>query len=149
MADPGDPIERPDNYRTLVFAFAVWAAHFAGSYAGVLMFPGQSIARWIAFAALAAALLVGALWLDISGWLATGLAPTHNGMGATVFMLAALQGQVVVVAVIMATYLAFREARGLLSTPTNVTMDIVARFIGFAAAQGVIFTLVPRVFPGG
>ena len=99
--------------------------------------------------ALAAALLVGALWLDISGWLATGLAPTHNGMGATVFMLAALQGQVVVVAVIMATYLAFREARGLLSTPTNVTMDIVARFIGFAAAQGVIFTLVPRVFPGG
>ena len=55
MADPGDPIERPDNYRTLVFAFAVWAAHFAGSYAGVLISPGQSIARWIAFAALAAA----------------------------------------------------------------------------------------------
>ena len=99
--------------------------------------------------ALAAALLVGALWLDVTGWLATGLLPTANGMGATVFMLAVLQGQVVVVAVIMAIYLAFREARGIMTTPTNVTMDIVARFIMFCAIQGMVFTLLPRVFPGG
>ena len=99
--------------------------------------------------ALAAALLVGALWLDVTGWLATGLLPTANGMGATVFMLAILQGQVVVVAVIMAIYLAFREARGIMTTPTNVTMDIVARFIMFCAIQGMVFTLLPRVFPGG
>ena len=99
--------------------------------------------------ALAAALLVGALWLDVNGWLATGLLPTANGMGATVFMLAILQGQVVVVAVIMAIYLAFREARGIMTTPTNVTMDIVARFIMFCAIQGMVFTLLPRVFPGG
>ena len=99
--------------------------------------------------ALAAALLVGALWLDVTGWLTTGLLPTANGMGATVFMLAVLQGQVVVVAVIMAIYLAFREARGIMTTPTNVTMDIVARFIMFCAIQGMVFTLLPRVFPGG
>ena len=99
--------------------------------------------------ALAAALLVGALWLDVTGWLATGLLPTANGMGATVFMLAVLQGQLVVVAVIMAIYLAFREARGIMTTPTNVTMDIVARFIMFCAIQGMVFTLLPRVFPGG
>jgi len=99
--------------------------------------------------ALAAALLGGALYLDVSGWLATGLAPTANGMGATVFMLSVLQGQVVLVAVIMAAYLAFREARGIMTTPTNVTMDVVARFIMFCALQGIVFTTLPRVFPGG
>ncbi len=99
--------------------------------------------------AVAAALLVWSLYLDVTGWLGTGLAPTKNGMGATVFMLSVLQGQVVFIAVIMAAYLAFREARGIMTTPTNVTMDIVARFIGFCALQGMVFTIVPRVFPGG
>jgi len=99
--------------------------------------------------ALAAALLAGALYLDVTGWLATGLLPTANGMGATVFMLAVLQGQVVLVAVIMAIYLALREARGIMTTPTNVTMDVVARFMMFCALQGMIFTVLPRVFPGG
>ncbi len=96
----------------------------------------------------AVALLVGALWLDVTGWRATGLAPTVNGMGATVFMLAVLQAQVVTVAVVMAIYLALREARGIMTTPTNVTMDVVGRFVAFCALQGMIFTLVPRVFPG-
>ena len=99
--------------------------------------------------ALAAALLVGALYLDIIGWLDTGLAPTLNGMGATVFMLTVLQAQVVIIACIMAAYLALREARGIMTTPTNVTMDIVRRFIMFCAVQGMVFTIVPRVFPGG
>jgi cytochrome c oxidase subunit I+III len=98
--------------------------------------------------ALAVGLLAGALWLDVSGWQATGLAPTKNGMGATVFMLALLQAQVVVVATVMAAYLALREARGVLTTPTNVTMDVVGRFVAFCAAQGMVFTIVPRVFPG-
>jgi len=41
-----------------------------------------------------------------------------------------------------------REARGVLTTPTNVTMDVVGRFVAFCAAQGMVFTIVPRVFPG-
>ena len=99
--------------------------------------------------ALAVGLLAGALYFDITGWLETGLAPTMNGMGATVFMLMVLQAQVVTVAIIMAAYLAFREARGIMTTPTNVTMDVVARFIGFCALQGLVFTAVTRFFPGG
>ena len=96
----------------------------------------------------AVALLLGALWLDVSGWQATGLGPTMNGMGATVFMLAVLQAQVLTVATVMVIYLAMREARGIMTTPTNVTMDSVGRFVAFCALQGMIFTLVPRVFPG-
>ncbi|MXP41396.1 cytochrome ubiquinol oxidase subunit I [Altererythrobacter soli] len=97
---------------------------------------------------LGTAVLAGALYLDISGWLGTGLQPTASGMGATVFMLMALQGQVVAVSLVMAIYLAFREARGLLTTPRNVTMDVVARFIAYSALQGIVFALVPRLFPG-
>jgi cytochrome c oxidase subunit I+III len=98
---------------------------------------------------LGAVVLVGSLYLDICGWLSTGLQPTATGMGATVFMLMALQGQVVAVSVVMVIYLAFREARGLLTSPYNVTMDVVARFIAFSALQGIVFALVPRLFPGG
>ena len=55
MAEPGDPIERRSEYRTLVAAFAIWAAHFIISYGAVLIFPEQPIARWIAVAAMMAA----------------------------------------------------------------------------------------------
>jgi len=96
-----------------------------------------------------AALAAYALHSDISGWLAAGLDPTATSMGAIVFMLMALQGQVVFLSLIMVVYLAFREARGLLTTPHSVTMDIVARFTGFTALQGVVFAIVPRLFPGG
>lgn len=56
----GEPIDRPEIYRALVFAFVVWAAHFSLSYAAVLIFPGQDIARIAALLAgiAAAAALV-------------------------------------------------------------------------------------------
>ena len=62
MVERGEPIERPANYRTLIFAFAVWAAHFIISYGAVLIFPGHPAARWIAAAALLLAVLVLVLW---------------------------------------------------------------------------------------
>lgn len=56
--ESGDAIDRPAIYRTLVFAFGVWSAHFLVSYGAVLIFPGQPIARFLAvgggIAALAA-----------------------------------------------------------------------------------------------
>ena len=56
--EPGDPIDRPPVYRALLIAFLVWAAHFAISYGAVLIFPGQAVARIVAFAAGLAALAV-------------------------------------------------------------------------------------------
>jgi hypothetical protein len=59
----GEPIDRPSIYRTLLIAFLIWSAHFAISYAGVLVFPDDGIARIIAIVAgliVIAALLVQA-----------------------------------------------------------------------------------------
>ena len=47
----GEPIDRPSIYRTLLIAFVIWSAHFAVSYAGVLVFPDDGIARIIAIVA--------------------------------------------------------------------------------------------------
>lgn len=58
MPESGPPIDRPSVYRALVFAFAVWAVHFAVAYGAALVFPGQAAARWIAVAALMVALAV-------------------------------------------------------------------------------------------
>ena len=105
-------------------------------------------APWV-FQLLAAVIITGSLYFDIRGWLDTGLRPEDTGIAATIFMMMVLQGQVVIISLIMAVYLGFREARGLLTTPTNVTMDIVSRFVAFSALQGIAFALVPRLFPGG
>ena len=47
----GEPIDRPSIYRTLLIAFLIWSAHFALSYAGVLVFPDDGMARIIAISA--------------------------------------------------------------------------------------------------
>lgn len=98
--------------------------------------------------AIAALLLAGSLYFEVTTWLDAGLNPVLTSQGAIVFMLGAIQGQSVLLGLIMAAYLAMREARGLLTTPTNVTMDIVARFLGYCALQGIVLALVPRLFPG-
>lgn len=109
-------------------------------------FPGQG--PWLT-AALGAALLGGAIWWDWNGWSEAGLLPTASGQGATVFALLAFQACTVIIAGIMALYLGYRSGRGLLVAPANVTLDVVVRFIGYAALQGLAITLVVRLFPGG
>ncbi|OGS53970.1 MAG: hypothetical protein A3J40_05160 [Erythrobacter sp. RIFCSPHIGHO2_12_FULL_63_10] len=63
MPESGKPIDRPAVYRTLIMAFAVWAAHFIVAYGAVLVLPDQAAARWVAiggsfFAATALAVAV-------------------------------------------------------------------------------------------
>ncbi|KHL26261.1 cytochrome B561 [Croceibacterium mercuriale] len=109
-------------------------------------FPGQG--PWMS-AAAGACLLALALYWDVTGWSGTGLLPTATGQGATVFALLAHQGMCVVTAIIMAAYLAWRSARGLLTGSANVTLDVVVRWIGFCALQGLVGSMVLRLFPGG
>ncbi len=116
----------------------------AGSSAGA--FPGQG--PWL-LAALASAGLAAAAWMDWAGWRAAGLDPAASGQGATVFALIAFQAVNAAIAVIMALYLGYRSGRGLVSGPTNVTLDVVTRFMGFMALQGLVTSLVVRLIPGG
>ena len=109
-------------------------------------FPGQG--PWL-MAALGASLLAAAIWWDWTGWGGAGLDPTASGQGATVFALLSFQACTVIISAIMALYLGYRSGKGLLVAPANVTLDIVVRFIGYTAVQGLAIALVVRLFPGG
>ena len=136
-SDRIEPVEA--SGRGQVHSFTV--IHRAPSAA----FAGQ--VPWLL--AVASATLSGAAcWFDVETWTATGLAPTNSGQGATVFAMIALQGGVVFVGAIMALYLGLRSGRGLLRPPVNTTMDIVSRFLGFAALQGLGFAVLTRLAPG-
>jgi len=109
------------------------------------VFPGQG--PWLCAGLGSVALAVGS-WLDWTGWHDAGLDPSMTGQGATVFALVAFQAVCAAIAVIMGLYLGYRSGRGLLSGPANVTLDIVTRFISYVATQGLITSLVVRLFPG-
>ena len=103
---------------------------------------------WL-LAALGAASLCLALGWDWNGWQGAGLEGAATGQGAAVFALLALQGFSSLVALIMALYLGYRSGKGLLVGPASVTLDVVVRFIGFVALQGLAISLLLRLVPGG
>ncbi len=84
------PIERPEIYRTLLFAFAIWAAHFIASYAAVLIFPTSALARWIAVAALILALAVLAMRLRALGRPRSAIAIGALGIAAAAILFGTL-----------------------------------------------------------
>jgi len=131
----------------LLLAFgAAWLSRILLARSALGEFPGQG--PWMS-AAAGAVLVTLALYWDVTGWLGAGLQPTATGQGATVFALLAHQGMCVVTGIIMAAYLGWRSGRGLLTGPANVTLDVVARWIGYCAVQGLVASLVMRLFPGG
>ncbi len=78
----GDALDRPVNYRTLCWAFAVWAAHFGVSYGAALIFPSHGLARFVG--GLAALLALAALF-----WMGRRLPPPRPGLALAALMLAA------------------------------------------------------------
>lgn len=60
-------LRKPENWLTLVFAFAVWGGHFMAIYAAALIFPeSPMVIRLIVIAAtLAAAGLLAGRWFRL------------------------------------------------------------------------------------
>lgn len=86
---------------------------------------------------------------DLWSWRAHGLTGDVSGQGATVHAFLSQQGLLAAVAVLMVIYLAFRNARGLITRPRNNTFDLVTLFIAYTAVQGTIAALLTRLVPGG
>ena len=68
---------------------------------------------------LAAAAMTCALLLDLYGWRADGLEPQLSAQAAMIMALLGLQGMIVAISVIMALYLAARNARAMVTRPAN------------------------------
>ncbi len=97
---------------------------------------------------IAGALLVGACWADYVSWGHAGLAPDASGQGATVFAFIGLQAILTGICALMALYLAFRNARGLVTQPRNNSFDLVVLFMLYTAAEGIVSSALVRLFPG-
>ncbi|HUG46618.1 MAG TPA: cbb3-type cytochrome c oxidase subunit I [Sphingomicrobium sp.] len=98
---------------------------------------------------LAAGALMFAFAADFIGWRSAGIDPEASSQAALVMTFLAQQGQLVAVSVIMALYVAVRNARGLITRPRNVTFDVVALFLLYTAGQGAASAALTRLFPGG
>jgi cytochrome c oxidase subunit I+III len=97
-------------------------------------------------ATISALLAGGALALDAAAVLATGLSPQANAHGGLVFAFLSWQGVFIAICAMMALYALARLAAGLLSTERPMTMQSVALFIGYTAAQGAVCLLITRGF---
>jgi cytochrome c oxidase subunit I+III len=99
---------------------------------------------WILLATAPLA-LVAALYGDVEAWRSAGLSPAASGQGATTFALLAQQGTAVAFCLLMGIYAIARGGRNLIRGPRSGTADTISRFIIFAAAQGVVTAIMPRL----
>lgn len=107
-------------------------------------------AGWSVGALIAAVVAASAaLWLDHSGWRATGLTPEASGQGAVVYALHALQACALAIGALMAAYCAARAAGGLVTRPANNSIDLGALFLAYAALQGVVGAIFSRAIGAG
>jgi cytochrome c oxidase subunit I+III len=98
---------------------------------------------------LAAAAIGIGFAADALSWRGHGLDPTLSAQGAIVYAMLGWQGLIVTLAILMAPYLAARTSVGLVTRPHNITFDVVALFILYAAAQGAASAVITRLVPGG
>lgn len=105
----------------------------------------RSVPGAVAAQCVAAVLVALALWLDNAAWTAAGFDPQLSGQGASVFALQALQACNIGIALLMAGYMIARGMKGLIVTPRNNSVDLVALFLGYTAAQGVVGTIAARL----
>ncbi len=135
-----------------------WLPLLVGGYAaagglallGRWLLGKEQTTRWtpVTLLMLAAALLTATFAADVWSWREHGLTGAASGQGATIHAFLALQFMLTAIAVLMALYLAARNARGLVTAPRNNSMDLVALFTIYTAAQGTAAALLTRLVTG-
>ncbi len=106
---------------------------------------GHTMVRISLLAALP--LLVAALGVELYGQWQAGLRPTASSYGAVVYTLSALQGQFVLVLLIMGGYTLARSWCGLLDGQRRATFDNTMLLWHYAVAQGLVALLLIHGFP--
>ena len=136
-----------------------WAAVLAAGYAvaaALALVARAALARsrataWGSTTLLlaAAAVLVAMFALDATSWRHRGLDPELTAQAALVAAFLAQNGFLVAIGALMALYVAARTSRGLVTRPTNNTVDLVVIFIAYTAAQSALSALLTGMSPGG
>lgn len=96
---------------------------------------------------LSALCLAAALAIDARDWWQAGLRGDASGQGASVYAMLAWHGSVVVAVVLSAFYYALRWMRGLAPGPANKTLEALRILFLYAAIEGTVGLLLPRVLP--
>jgi len=96
---------------------------------------------------IAAALMVGAVILEIWGHWQTGLRPTDSSYGAMVYMASVLEGQIAFVVTIMCLFAVARLLTRQLTAQRRVTFDNAALLYYYAVGQGLFGLLLIHGFP--
>jgi cytochrome c oxidase subunit I+III len=131
-------------------ALSLLALGFALAWASrPVLARSHSGAAWSALMMVgSAAAMALALWIDFQDWWNTGLRGPDSAQGATVYLLQAWHMQILATVAIMALYYLARFLRGLVSHPANNTLEAVRLLFLYAAAEGTIVLLLPRLVPG-
>jgi cytochrome c oxidase subunit I+III len=113
----------------------------------ILPEPGRRHWGGIALLVIAAALMAGAVALEIRGHWQTGLRPSASSYGAMVYMASVLQAQVSFAVVVLGLFALGRLTTRQLDRVRRVTFDNAALLYYYAAGQGLFGLLLVHGFP--
>ena len=92
-------------------------------------------------------LLPAALCIELYGHWQSGLRPSASGYAAAVYMLSVLQGQLVLVLVVMGAFTLARSWTSRLDAERRVTFDNTMLLWHYTVAQGLVALLLTHGFP--
>lgn len=118
------------------FARPVMARAKRGSGLGALMMTASM------------ACLTAALVVDFLDWWQAGLRGSVSGQGAAVYSMMAWHASIVAAVVLSSFFYLARWLRGLAPRPVNKTLEALRILFVYAALEGAVGLLLPRLIPG-
>jgi cytochrome c oxidase subunit I+III len=139
----------PANTASLLPVLTAYGAAAALLFLGRYLLAREASTHWspptqILLAAGAVSVGFG---IDFWSWRAVGLDPELTAQAALIMAFLSQQGLLVAICVLMALYLAVRNARAMITRPRNITFDVVFLFMLYTAGQGAVTAVLTRLFP--